>query len=1432
MKQPRILYVSYASIEAEFALQLSADLRNAGVQVWLDRLQLPSSMEWTARSAQALDRAGGLLVVLSPDWSLSDYGQREFRFALERGLPIFVVSLRVMAEGDYPSTINPHRVVDFSEWRNERVYRERFRRLMMRLRDESPSWVGDAPGDTTRYLIQLVAHMEASQGALEFMTMAHESRHPSSGQAERIAPRMARHWGNTGRIVTLDKIRHAPTAEPRWRRSYAGDIKHALARRPRAILLGAPGSGKTASLQRLTLDAARARLADNSLPIPIYVNLAHWQEDQDFKAFLISRAPMLPDVILMAAAGTAMLYIDGLNEITQHVEHRIHQIRDWLTSPSAPQRVLFACRTRSYAEVLDLDLPILEIEPLDDDTARKLITACVGDDHAEAAFRRIFAPDSSHPMDAQTRELARNPLLLCGLIFLYKSAPDGDLPTTLGSLLKRWMAAMWVWKRIAAMPAWMPFKDVEAALARLAFAMIDRNLPTGLPYGDALRHVLDDKLLRAAQNAGLIEIEADVVAFRQPVMAEYFAAVGAARYPVTDRLQPPHFNRWGERLASRWDTVLIILAGLLPNADEMVLEIAAVDPFLAAQVVAGGVEASAETFDRVLKLMTEITHFVSGEGRLAAVRGLADLGHPDTLYALLEVMRSGAWQVRQAANWLLHRLPLPVPPLLLDAVREWNWSMDEKVAIALREIGVDALPLLLEVLRDEHWSRRRGAAWALGEIGDSAAVPGLVEALADDENLVRAEAARALRMIGDVDALPMLIDGLRDRDGRVRRAVLETVITFKDSALSGLLPLLNEESAPVRRIALETLAQIGTPEIVPYVKPLARDKQVEVRAAALHALGCVGGVEAVPTLAAALADDTPLPVKDRDLRVRNVAAQALEAMGNEQALAALDAHRREEQEAMPLKRPKLPVRGTSGSAATAKDRLPGRKKGEPKRPNVPAGTQSLLASLYDPDWRMRKAAVEGLRNVGAEIRVPALLYAIHDDDTQVRLTVVRALANEKGDGVLTELVGALNDPEFVVADAAAEVLTGMSKKVFPQLLDALEHQDVNARGRAVEIIAKLRDPAAVPALLPLLKDTAIPQFDGGQRICDKVAAALEAIGTDEALQAVDNWRGDAETELTPAAAAPELFDSGIDENSDRAVPVLDLLPHSDFDIEAPTQTASSYHDDLPLVDDPFDDEPFLKDIKRRQLEEMLTRLHSQDWRTRQEAARELRNHTHQLGGLKENGIFADHLIAALGDSEHLVRWSVTEALAWVNHPKVPPALAKMLHDKSWTVRLAALRALYEHGDAKVVEAVIEALQDEHALVRESAAEVLSKFNRVEAVPGLVKALKDEEGFVRRAAADALGVLKAEDAVPALIEALEDSEHQVRYAVVEALGKIADPAIVRNLAKLLSDTQAPMWAEGRSLSQVVIDALGRIDSPDAKKVLEYWRTRGAKSGKKS
>jgi HEAT repeat protein len=1416
---PRILYVNYASIEAEFVLQLVADLKNSGVGVWMDRLQLPATADWVQRGEQALERASGMLVVLSPDWFRSHYCQREYALARARGLAIFAVTLRPIAEHEYPAGVDTRRVLDFSEWRSPETYQESYRRLMARIKEDSREWVNRQPDDETRYMIQLVARMEANQGALEYAAGGGRQHH-STEMPQRTAPRLAALWGASNGIVALDKIRHAPTAEPRWRRTAHADLKAVLGHRPRAILLGSPGMGKTAALQRLALDAARARLADKNLPVPLYVNLAHWTETQSFEDFLVSRAPMLRHVVDMAAEGSAILFIDGLNEITQNVAARVLQIRAWLSSDRAPRRALFGCRTRSYDDTLDLDLPILELEPLTDEAIWRIIHALVGEVQGEAAYRRICAPESVHPMDIQTRELARNPMLLTGLVFLYKSSPESTLPSTMGGLLKRWMANLWIWRRMQNMPGWIPYVDVEAALAKIAFEMVQYNLPTGLTHQRALNLVLNDKLLRAAQNAGLIEVEADTVAFRQPLLSEYFAAVGAQSYLMSANLQPPHFNRWGERVATRWDQVFIIQAGLTPNADVMIGEIASVDPFLAAQVLAGGVEASTEAREQALKLLVEITHFVTGEGRLAAVRALADLNHPETLLALLDVMRSGTWQVRQAANWLLHRLPLPLPKDLFNAVSDWNWSMDERVAVALRQVGVQALPLLLQVLRDEHWSRRRGAAWALGEIRDAAAVPGLIEALADEENVVRVEAARALRHIGDLDSLPMLIDALRDPDGRVRRAVLDAVLVFKSAALDGLMDLLRDGSVVVKMSALEALAQLGDERAADHVVALVKDKSPEIRAAAAAALGKMGRHRDVPVLITLLDDKVKLPGKD--MRVSDIAASALSMFDDEAARAALEKRRTREGKQMPPQR--------TGSAHEARNRLPGRQHS--RTDDSPLPQTQLADKLHDPDWRMRKWAVEQFAALEAAIRVPALLQALHDDDSQVRYAALLSLEGARGDAVIWGLLDTLRDPDHLVADAASMLLGRLGRDAVPELLNALVDDDVNVRGRAIEALGRIGDPSAVLRLIPLLEDTAIPSMER-ERICDKAAAALELIGSDDAVAALLKWRGETRTASDervpePASAADDRERvlagamESVDENSDLRTDLPDeLLPHDEADSMPVSEPFD--HEDMPLAQDEFlPDEPFIIALTHSHLARMLETLHSQDWRQRQAAARELRDHTRQLGGIADEA-FAAQLIAALDDSEHLVRWSVTEALAYVLHPTVPPALAGMLRDSSWTVRLAALRALYEHGDDSVVENVAEAMKDENELVRESAAEVLGKIGGGAAAVALLQALKDNQGFVRRSAAEALGEYKTAPpaVINSLVAALDDVEYQVRYASVESLGKLRAEAAVRPLAQLLRVKEATAWDE-RSLGEVAAEALERIGTPDALDVVEMWR----------
>jgi HEAT repeat protein len=120
------------------------------------------------------------------------------------------------------------------------------------------------------------------------------------------------------------------------------------------------------------------------------------------------------------------------------------------------------------------------------------------------------------------------------------------------------------------------------------------------------------------------------------------------------------------------------------------------------------------------------------------------------------------------------------------------------------------------------------------------------------------------------------------------------------------------------------------------------------------------------------------------------------------------------------------------------------------------------------------------------------------------------------------------------------------------------------------------------------------------------------------------------------------------------------------------------------------------------------------------------------------------------------------------------AWVEQLNDRSATARQEAAEALGKMGaPAKpAIAPLIAALGDSDEVVREAAAAALSAFGK-EAVSPLADALKHKEAAVRRGAADALGDIgsTAKTAVPALRDALQDKDAEVRKAVAEALTRI-------------------------------------------------------------
>ena len=76
-------FISYAREDSEFGLRLAKDLRAAGLDLWLDQLDIHPGERWDQSVEKALRSSASLLVVLSPTAVGSNNVMDEIAFALE-----------------------------------------------------------------------------------------------------------------------------------------------------------------------------------------------------------------------------------------------------------------------------------------------------------------------------------------------------------------------------------------------------------------------------------------------------------------------------------------------------------------------------------------------------------------------------------------------------------------------------------------------------------------------------------------------------------------------------------------------------------------------------------------------------------------------------------------------------------------------------------------------------------------------------------------------------------------------------------------------------------------------------------------------------------------------------------------------------------------------------------------------------------------------------------------------------------------------------------------------------------------------------------------------------------------------------------------------------------------------------------------------------
>lgn len=211
----------------------------------------------------------------------------------------------------------------------------------------------------------------------------------------------------------------------------------------------------------------------------------------------------------------------------------------------------------------------------------------------------------------------------------------------------------------------------------------------------------------------------------------------------------------------------------------------------------------------------------------AAITALGDMGHPDAVPALAELLgalkRESQTGLRNEIILALQKIGHPgAVPALAAALADASPTVRERAAEALGRIGsLEGVAALVQALQDGEKQVAANSAAALGAVRDPRSAEPLARSLAHGYLELRTASARALGEIGGDVAVAALCRGLEDPEERVyREAVLglTSIALVSEVApvqLRAALPALKNmagafstESAEVKRACREAIRAI------------------------------------------------------------------------------------------------------------------------------------------------------------------------------------------------------------------------------------------------------------------------------------------------------------------------------------------------------------------------------------------------------------------------------------------------------------------------------------------------------------------------------------------------------------------------------------------------------------------------------------------------
>jgi len=444
-----------------------------------------------------------------------------------------------------------------------------------------------------------------------------------------------------------------------------------------------------------------------------------------------------------------------------------------------------------------------------------------------------------------------------------------------------------------------------------------------------------------------------------------------------------------------------------------------------------------------------------------------------TRWAIVHIL--GTIKTKSAVDSILQELEHPSYIVRKEAAATLGNYKDRKTVAPLIKMVEN---------KNEAKSIRASAIASLGTLRDEQATPILLSALDDENAEVRLRAATALGTIQDANAVDKLIEILQNllEDKSLREACVSALGLIGDKkAEPAILNVLRTEyildasrikAADIYLNAITALGKLETTEAVPELIAILEDRSVEdnARKRAATALAAIGDARATSPIANRLVDETEYVVEfDVDLLKRNYTWEVFAAAAKSFQLPASVAPKLIERvdstwEDNPIKKKALAALGrcnTPQTVAKLKEQIASPKAGlrvfsartvgETKRGEFKDNLVKMAKGEDEPNHDVRRAATQGLGELGDASTVSELIGLLNDDSNHVEIRRDAAIALGKigGDAAVSALIDKLRilQESKTVIDLRRDIIKGLieakSQKVVSILKTTLEDEDAD-----------------------------------------------------------------------------------------------------------------------------------------------------------------------------------------------------------------------------------------------------------------------------------------------------------------------------------------------------------------------------------------------------